>query len=143
MRVLSHTENGNYVLQDLVTLRTADYHMKRLRPFLYDERTLPPLNVAVTDYFDEFIAEKVIAMRGDTHKARKQLEFRIRWAGYGPKEDTWEPWMHCRFSNAVQTYLAEHPDKRVRKLGQKDFLTNLTNEDDVLPNTSEISDDTP
>ena len=143
MRVLSHTENGNYVLQDLVTLRTADYHMKRLRPFLYDERTLPPLNVAVTDYFDEFIAEKVIAMRGDTHKARKQLEFRIRWAGYGPKEDTWEPWMHCRFSNAVQTFLAEHPDKRVRKLGQKDFLTNLTNEDDVLPNTSEISDDTP
>ena len=55
MRVLHRNDaNGMYVLQNLVTQRPADYHVTKLRPFLYDERTLTPLQVAVTDSLDLF-----------------------------------------------------------------------------------------
>ena len=90
LRVMRHNpENGMYWLQNLVTQVVSEYHVSRLRPFLYDERTLTPLQVATADTLDEFIVEKVLTMEGDPHKPRKFLRFRIRWAGYGPEDDTW------------------------------------------------------
>ena len=68
MRVLSHNEEGIYVLRDLVTQAVADYHVSRLRPFLYDERTLLPLQAAVTDSLDEFIPESVQGMKGHSRE---------------------------------------------------------------------------
>ena len=118
MLVKSHSEDGEYVLQDIVTQKVFDYHVSRLRPFRYDERTMTPLQVAVTDTLDEFVAESVIQMRGDTRKQRKNLSFKIRWAGYGPDDDTWEPWEYCRDSMAVQRFLREHANARVRRLAK-------------------------
>ena len=120
--VKSHnTSSGMYVLQDLVTQKLTEYHNTRLRKFEYDERTLTPLQVAVTDFPDEFIVEECLNMRGDTREKTK-LEFNIRWAGYGPEDDTWEPWEYVRDSEAVQTYLFKHPHPRVRKLAKKGYL---------------------
>ena len=111
-------KTGIYVLQDLVTGNCKDYHVSNLREFLYDERTLTPMQAALTDTLDEFVAEKVIRMKGDTRGSRANLSFRIRWAGYGEADDTWEEWKNCRDSFAVQTFLREHKDKRVRKLAK-------------------------
>ena len=101
--------------------------MSNLRPFLRDEySSMTPLQIAVTDTLDEFVAEKVIKMKGDTHKSRKNFEFLIRWAGYGPADDTWECWDNCKDSVAVQTFLYSHKNKRISSLTKKDFNPNPT-----------------
>ena len=124
MLVKNHTEEGNYVLQDLVSQEVRDYHVSKLRAFLYDERTLTPLQIAVTDTLDEFVAEQVIDMRGDSRTSRKDLSFLIRWAGYGPSDDTWEPWSMCKDSTAVQNHLREHKLPRIRRLAKPIVIVN-------------------
>ena len=116
MLVKSHDELGMYTLQDIVTQRLAKYHVSKLRQYQYDERTLKPLEVAVTDVPDEFIVEKCIGMKGNPRGPKRNLKFRVRWAGYGPEDDTDEPWEHVRNNDAVLTYLLNHPNPRVNRL---------------------------
>ena len=122
MLVISSNQTGNYVLKDIVTNKTADYHVSKLRPFLYEERTLQPIQVAVTDHLDEFIAEECLQMKGNVRGSRKNLKFKIRWAGYGPEDDTWEPWDYCKDSAAVRNFLINHPEPRLRRLVPKDYV---------------------
>ena len=122
MLVKSHNEKGMYTLQDLVTQRLSEFHVSNLREFLYDERTMTPLQVAVTDIPDEFIVAECLGMKGDVRGPKSNLTFKVRWAGYGPEDDTEEPWKHVRDTDAVLTYLYNHPNKRVRRLVPKDFI---------------------
>jgi len=84
-----------------------------MRPFLYDERTLPPAQVAATDSFDEFVIEKVLEIRGNPRKAKDQLAFKVRWAGYTESDDTWISWKNGRDNTAVQLFLHNHPNERI------------------------------
>jgi len=133
MLVKGHNTEGIYALQDIVTGEVHDYHMSLLRPFLFDERTGTPLQAAVSDTLDEFVAEQVIRMRGNTRKKRTDLQFLIRWAGYGEADDTWEPWEYCKDSHAVQSFLRNHPEKRVQRLAkpiQSEFVETGRNDDE-------------
>ena len=112
---------GMYVVRDLISMRQKDYHVSRLRPFLYDERTLQPAEVAARDALDEFIVEKVVDFKGNPRGKKANLYFKCRWAGYGPADDTWVAWKDCRTTTAVQVYLYHHPDKRLRYLVMKGF----------------------
>jgi hypothetical protein len=131
-------EPGMYTLRDLITLRLVDYHVTRLHPFRYDERTLQPAQVASTDSFDEFVVEKVIKMRGNPRSGKTPLSFLIRWAGYGEADDTWESWKDCSKAHAVQTFLYNHPDKRVNKLCMPGFNPDQI---DQIEDVVEPSDD--
>ena len=113
-----NNKTGNYVLQDIVTGNCLDYHVDKLRPFLFDERTQTPLQVALTDTLDEFVVEKVISMTGNTRQSRKHLQFRIRWSGYGEADDTIESWDNVKDSFAVQAFLRAHPEKRIQRLAK-------------------------
>ena len=113
---------GMYTVQNLVTSTTTEYHMSRLRPFLYDERTKTPLQVAVTDSTDEFIVERILDMKGNVRNSRKYLTFKVRWAGYQPHDDTWEKWDYVRDSDQLQLFLSNHDNHRVRSLMKKDFI---------------------
>ena len=123
-------KTGIYALQDLVTGDCLDYHVSNLREFSSDDRNITPMQTSLTDSLDEFVAEKVIRMKGDTRKSRKGLSFLIRWAGYGEKDDTWEPWQYCKDSDAVQTFLRSHVEKRVQRLA-KTLETDVPIEDDM------------
>jgi hypothetical protein len=140
MRVLHHNPEGIYALQDLVTERVHDYHVSLLRPFLYDERTCTPLQAAVADSLDEFVAEMVVGMRGNTRGKRTDLSFKIRWAGYGEADDTWEPWDHCKDSFAVQAFLRAHTEARIRRLAKPVERVDIPARDDANHASDEESD---
>jgi hypothetical protein len=119
--VVNRLPEGMYALRDLITMRLKDYHESKIQPFLYDERTLLPAQVAATDSFDEFVIEKVIKMRGNPRKKKSELSFLVRWAGYTEADDTWVSWKDGRSNTAVQLFLYEHPTERIRKLCTEGF----------------------
>jgi hypothetical protein len=89
---------------------------------LYDERTKTPIQTALTDTFDEFVVEKILDMRGNPRGPKKLLEFKVRWAGYEPQDDTWEPWEYVKNNDQLQSYLFTHKDKRLQKWVNKDYI---------------------
>jgi hypothetical protein len=122
MRVIGWNNENIYHLQNLVTQTVSDYHVSKLRPFLYDERTPTPIQAALTDTFDEFVVEKILEMKGNGHQSRKNLQFKVRWAGYGPQDDTWERWDFVKDNDQLQLFLYNHPDQRIRRFGKKDYI---------------------
>ena len=130
MLVIRKLEKGMYTLRDLITMEPKDFHVSKMTPFLYDERTLEPAHVAAKDTFDEFVIEKVLDLVGDPTKSRKELKFLVRWAGYGEEDDTLVDWKDCRTATAVQNFLYNHPNKRVRNLCMKDFDPNKVVEEE-------------
>jgi hypothetical protein len=122
--VVNKLPEGMYVLRDLITMRLKDYHESKIQPFLYDERTTVPAQVAATDSFDEFVIEKVIKMRGNPRAKKSELSFLVRWAGYTEADDTWVSWKDGRSNTAVQTFLYNHPVARMRKLCTEGFDPN-------------------
>ena len=101
-----------------ISLKEKYFHVTKLRTYNHDDRNITPLQAAVADSPDEFIVERVMDMEGDVRRSRKNIKFLIRWAGYGPEDDTWEPWDNCRNSKVVQEYLLSHPNRSVRRLAK-------------------------
>jgi hypothetical protein len=128
--VVKKLTEGMYTLRDLITMRLKNFHVLKMRPFLFDERTLQPMQVAAADSFDEFIVEQVLDWKGDPRKGRSTMQFLVRWAGYGPEDDTWVSWKDGRKCTAIQTYLFNHSSRRLRALCMKGFDPN--NLDDGL-----------
>jgi len=123
MKIIGWDEKNTYHVQNLINQVVTSHNVTNLRPFLYDERTLTPLQTATADTLDEFIVEKVLEMRGDPRsQLRKTLQFKVRWAGYGPEDDTWEPWEFVKNNDQLQEFLHNNPDKRIRRLGIKDWI---------------------
>ena len=122
--VVKKLPDGMYTLRDLLTMRNKDYHVSTLRPYLYDERTLKPIEVAATDTFDEFIIEEVLAIKGDIRGKRDKLKFLVKWAGYGEEDNSEISWSSGQPNTTVQTWLYNHPNPRVRKLVTKGFDPN-------------------
>ena len=123
LKVVHKKENDHYALLNLVTQSVTDYHSSRLRPFLYDERTLTPLQVACTDSFQEFIVGSVVSFKGKASGSIKNLQFKVRWAGYDdPREDTWEPYSFLRDTDALQDFLWSHPSKAIKKKARMGYI---------------------
>lgn len=54
---------------------------------------------------EEFYVDSIVDHEGDPNK-KKSLKFRVRWLGYSPEEDTWEPYKSIRNCKALDEYLA-------------------------------------
>jgi hypothetical protein len=117
-QVVRKGKKGMYIVRDLVSLKERSFHMSKLKPYNHDDRNITPLQAAVADSPDEFIVEQIIDMEGDVKRSRKLLKFKIRWAGYSPEHDTWEPWDNCKNSTVLQEYLRSHPNRNVRRLAK-------------------------
>lgn len=92
--------------------KLVQIHRDRLRPYR-QERTPQPLAVAAVDQ-DEFLVESVVDHRWRGRRRRRaDLEFRVRWAGYEPAEDTWLPYRAVSELAALDGYAAAHPELRL------------------------------
>ena len=102
---------ATYTLKNMVTQAKEKEHVTRLKPFVYDKLVTNPTEVAMHDN-REFVIDSIIAHRGDPrYKAR--MEFLVRWVGYGPEDDSWEPWSGPEGQGVSKTtqlhaYLREH-----------------------------------
>ena len=58
----------------------------------------------------EFLVETVLEHSPTLNvtRRRSELVFKIRWMGYGPEHDSWEPWSELRANDIVHAYMRAH-----------------------------------
>ena len=81
-------------------------HITYLREFHYDPARTDPKDVAVQNK-GEFFIETILEHRGDRQR-RTSMEFKVRWRGYGPEHDSWEPYKNLAHSEQLILYLVRH-----------------------------------
>ena len=104
--IVVNNVGNKYTLQNLVTLKTQDFHVVNLRKFHFDPSRTDPEAVAkkATNFAD---VGKILQHRGRINK-KSSVEFLVRWEGYGPIDDSWLHWDHLIHNEAMHTYLNEN-----------------------------------
>ena len=105
-----HSSDGaDYEIRDLQSDKLSRIHVKRVRAFVFDETRVDPATVVATDrskFLVDFVLDYQPKVRPASH--RRDLEFKIRWVGYGPEHDSWEPWSELRANDRVHAYMRDH-----------------------------------
>ena len=96
--------------RDLVSTKLVELHVDRLREFRCSPDVSPEelLEWAAADK-DEFLVEEIIEHRG-SGKSGNPLQFRVRWKGYGPEEDSWLNYRDVSQLEALDRYEKRFPD---------------------------------
>jgi hypothetical protein len=107
MRVVRFRGN-TYTVQNLITSKLADYHITQLKAFKFDPMEVDPADIARREE-QEFLVEAILEHRNLVEsKRRTDYEFRVRWAGYGPEDDSWLQWGAIRDNVLMGPYLFRH-----------------------------------
>lgn len=86
------------------------FHVSLLKPFhenSFPGRVLPPPPPVVVEGEEEFIVEGII----DSRIYRNKLQYLVKWEGYGPEENSWEPAEHVHAPRLVQEFHQRFPLK--------------------------------
>jgi hypothetical protein len=106
-----------YSIQDLLTHNVVDTHTSNLSEFRYDPTSgLSPTEVAARNAGGFFI-DKIVDHTGNVRR-RSEMSFRVRWKGYNPDDDTWQPMKTVRETQAFVDYCTE---KKISSLVSKKF----------------------
>jgi hypothetical protein len=117
--VKSHLGN-HYVVQSLVDNSLHDYTIYDLKPYTFEDGT-DLKKVAIADA-DEYLVEAILEHRWSSFSHKKStLEFKIRWTGFGPEHDSWEPWKLLRTNSICLKYCEDHYAELKEVLTKKDL----------------------
>ena len=106
MAVVEGEPGGLHVVQDLLSGKTSDVHVSRLKKFVQVEG-VDPKDIAAYDNGEDVVEAVVEA---DVPGKRCQdWSFRVRWKGYDEESDTWEPWEHVKGLEALDVFLSRYP----------------------------------
>ena len=94
---------AQYEILNLVTNKVEHVHVSRLRPYLRTTQSPNPVTVAAKDN-EEFLVESILAHTGNP-KRYGQMDFLVRWVGYGPADDIYLPWKELRNNPVLHDYL--------------------------------------
>jgi hypothetical protein len=100
---------NHYTVQNLVTNQLEEFQVNLLRPFIYDPTTVDPRDIAMRDH-DMWTVEMIVNHKFAHNKPKNKsnLYFKVRWTGFPPESDTWEPYKNLRNVEALHQYLREH-----------------------------------
>ena len=99
------------------------FHVSLLKPYRQDAfpgRRVPPPMVVDLEGEEEFEVDRILDHRSSKSGKREKREFLIRWLGYGPEHDTWEP--EASLENAPEClkdywkYLGEKSQRKRRRI---------------------------
>jgi hypothetical protein len=100
-------QNQTYNCRDLINNKVTPYFTDRLKPY-HGSNEIDPKELSLADK-EEFYVGSIIDHRSDP-KSKKSLFFKIRWLGYSPEEDTWEPYATIRDWYALDGYIRTHSE---------------------------------
>lgn len=107
-QVVGDNGDASYSFLNPATEKTKPaVHAQRLRLFRYDQVHTDPIEVALKDQ-QLYLVERVLAHLGKSSGRGKDISFHIKWLGYGPEGNTWEPWANLRKNLVVHQYLRDH-----------------------------------
>jgi hypothetical protein len=118
MKVIS-VNGDKYNLRNLITRKEKDYHVSRLREYLYDPETISPLKVACKDDNSVHPVEYIERMRGRPNDKKEKLQFLVHWID--DKTPTWEPWKNVRSTFALYYFLSNQEDQRFHRMIPKNI----------------------
>ncbi len=81
------------------------FHVSLLQPYREDGRVQPPPLPFYVGKQLAYTADRILDHKAVRRGRRKNMkEFLVRWEGYGPEHDTWEPEACLLDKSLVQTY---------------------------------------
>lgn len=109
LRIVGKNASGSvYTCKDLATRKKLDFTVDRLKRFETDLSMRELTAIAANDN-ESFVVEKIVDHTGDPTK-KSTMDFKVRWQGYEPSEDTWIPYIEARDLQALDDYIRDHPE---------------------------------
>jgi hypothetical protein len=95
--------DDDITILDLLTNKEIVTHISNVREFNFDPDRTDPKEVALHSS-EEFVIESIMEHSGDKTR-RNTMQFKVRWLGYGPEHDSWEPYKNLRDTEQLHAYL--------------------------------------
>jgi hypothetical protein len=103
-RILAQLSHSTFKLQHLASLKECVQHVSMLK--LFDASRSDPVAIAAVDD-NEYEVEAIVDHRGTT---KRTLQFKVRWIGYPPSQDSWLPLRDVNELAALDVYLTSQPE---------------------------------
>lgn len=139
LRVVN-VRGDKYVLQDLVTHRTSDYHIKDISPFHYDKANDNPLDYALRDEKDSYhMVDYIEKYIGNLKGPRSKFRFKVHWKDTTPSIELYdtikntEPFiMFCRnhWNNTIKGLVPKNILIEQNEKSMDIDYTNMSSEDE-------------
>lgn len=106
--VKKRINNVAYELNLLSTLKIHPvFHISLLKPVIpntFAGRSTDPPEPIIVDNKEEFEVEAIL----DCRRRRNQLQYLIKWRGYGPEDNSWEPEGNLNAEELLRTFRSTH-----------------------------------
>jgi transposase InsO family protein len=99
--IITEVNGDIYTCAEVLSNATMQVHVERLKLYRHDAAV--SAEEAATWDSQSFLVEKILAHRGSTRK-KTAMSFKVRWEGFGPEDDTWEPYSAVKDLEVFQLY---------------------------------------
>ena len=103
-----------YQLELPATMKVHDvFHVSLLKLYVEDPNHNPPPPPVIVDGEERYFVERILRHREKRcGRGKPKTEYLVRWQGYGPEHDTWEPYCNVTTaSDPLNDYLASVQSK--------------------------------
>ena len=102
------------------------FHVSMVKPYVEGSRAQPlPPPPVVMDGEEWYNVQAILSHRWAKSGHRHALQYLVRWEGYSPEHDSWEPAAELKTNTALQSYLervdvyADKPQYRRHRASQR------------------------